>query len=78
MKTTPQVSHNLPHIRLSNGTFLRVSSILDVDGDVLDEMPDDPSEVHYVVAQLPNGRWLTQEVGPDIWKPMTAGEQHGQ
>lgn len=43
-----------------DGHRLRISNMLDIDGDET----DDPEAAITIVAQLPNGKWLASECWP--------------
>ena len=53
---------------LEDGTRCPITNMLDIDGDET----DDREMVCHVIAQLPDGRWLRQEVGPEMWAPAEA------
>ncbi|MTH96410.1 hypothetical protein [Roseibium sp. RKSG952] len=48
-------------LELEDGSHAPITNMFDCDGDET----DDPEHAFSVVAQLPDGRWLTQEVIPD-------------
>lgn len=50
-----------------DGVRCRVTNLFDVDGDEMSVMPEDPADVYWVVASHPNGTWISQEVGPEMW-----------
>lgn len=50
---------------LVDGTQCEITNMFDVDG----EDTDDPEAAHSVVAKMPDGKWIAQEVGPEMWQP---------
>ncbi len=50
------------YLELEDGTEVLVSFMLDIDGDET----SDPHEAHAAIAELPDGRWIVQEINPDL------------